>query len=47
MNNYRQMLNHTFKGSDLTKEELAGQSLINLLDPFTYYAIYSSWNYIV
>ncbi len=47
MFSYRRMLNQTFKGSHLTKEELARQSLINILDPFTYYAIYSAWNYII
>jgi hypothetical protein len=46
MNNYRKLLNHTYAGSKLTRESLLKQSLINLLDPFTYYSAYSAWNFI-
>ena len=46
MNIYRNFLNRTYSGSHLSSESLAKQALINLLDPFTYYSLYSTYNYI-
>lgn len=45
--NYTEVLNQTYAGSKLTRESLQKQALINLLDPFTYYAGYSAWKFIL
>ena len=46
MDNYLDLLNYTYAGSNLTRKSLAAQSLVNLLDPFTYYSVASVWKFI-
>lgn len=43
---YVHLLNKTYSKGHLTIKELQDQTLVNLLDPFTYYAIYDWFYYI-
>lgn len=44
---YTQLINYTYKDGTLTLKNLKNEIYANLLDPFTYYSICSSWNYIL
>lgn len=44
---YLFFLNATYPGGHLTKSKLRNMTLINYLDPFTFYSWYSSWRFIV
>lgn len=46
MSDYIYLVNESYPKGRLTKKRLQKLSLINLADPFTYYAIYSSFRYI-
>jgi hypothetical protein len=46
MDNYLSILNYTYAGSHLTRKSLAAQSLVNLLDPITYYSVATAWKFI-
>ncbi len=44
---YVHNLNKTYPHSHLSIRSLKRQALVNLLDPFTYYAIYAWWRYVI
>jgi hypothetical protein len=44
--NYVHELNLAYPNSHITRSHLRKEVLINLLDPFTYFSIYSNWKYI-
>lgn len=44
---YVHHINRTYPKGHLSVSSLKKQALVNLLDPFTYYAIYAWWHYII
>ena len=45
--NYLDILNHSYPSGHLSKSQLKALAGVNLLDPFLYYSIYGWWRYVV
>lgn len=45
--NYLFFLNATYPKGNLSKHQLRKRALLNFLDPFTYYAFYAWWNFVI